>query len=96
MIPITLSYIKYYSWSARYYPFLKFGLGGVFEKVSSSDDNFTNLDPTAVATLGLKLKIHKNFSLRPELSYMFVFQRDIEEAKYNGHFISFYIGVIYK
>ncbi len=95
MFPVTLSYVKNF-WSPKYSPFIKLGAGVVFETVSSSLHTHTNLDPAFVSSLGLKSKIGNKISLRTELSYRFVLQRYIEEAKYNGHFISFCVGIMYQ
>lgn len=95
MFPVTLSYIKNF-WSAKHSPFIKLGAGIVFETVSSPLHTHTNLDPAFVGSLGLKSKMGNKISLRTELSYRFVLQRYIEEAKYNGHYISVCVGIMYQ
>jgi len=95
MIPVTLSYIRHFR-PARHSPFIKLGTGIVFEMVKRPIHSHNNLDPAFVAALGLKSRIGKRFSLRTELSYRFILQRYIEEAKYNGHFISFCVGIMYE
>ena len=96
MFPITLSYLKHFSGSPKYSPFVKLGAGVALEKVSSPLHTHTNSDPAFVASLGLESRIGKKISLRTELSYRFILQRYIEEARYNGHFISFCVGIIYE
>ena len=96
MFPITLCHIGYYPWLTKYNSFLKIGLGGVCEIVDSPGYDEVNLDPVAITTLGSKLKIDENFFIQPELSYMFIYQRYMDNAKYNGHFISFCIGIRYE
>jgi len=95
MFPITISYVKHF-WLKEYSPFVKFGAGAVWEVVKFPLYNYTNLDPTLAASFGLESKMGKKTSLRMELSYRFILQRYIENAKYNGHFVSFCVGVIWE
>jgi hypothetical protein len=92
MFPISLSYTYYFKSCNKNLYFLKFGFGGIFENVLSSP-SFSNFDPLFITSLGVDFKLNKKFSLYSQISYLFVYQKYIEKARYNGNFLILSFGI---
>ncbi|MCX7940826.1 MAG: hypothetical protein N2555_03540 [Endomicrobia bacterium] len=90
-IPLVLSYVKNFHLYNSYPVFFKTSLGVMFETISGLDIGISNYDPVFVLGLGTSLR-KKRVSLLIKITYSFVFQRYINLAKYDGHFLSFNIG----
>ncbi|MCS7228062.1 MAG: hypothetical protein NZ839_03755 [Endomicrobia bacterium] len=94
MFPMTVGYVKKFELLDRHYIFLKTSFGGILEVVGGITPAMFNYDPVFTLSFGTGLKSNK-FILRPELSYIYIFQKYIRTAKYDGNFLCFNIGLFY-
>jgi len=98
MVPITFLFV--YTMQDllhmdKFEPVFKAGMGVVPQKLTISDHSIiNNIDPALTLAVGLERYVTKRISVFMQASFLYIIQKHLPVAYYNGNFLSVSMGII--
>ncbi|MBN1417055.1 MAG: hypothetical protein JW973_18305 [Bacteroidales bacterium] len=97
MFPVSLLFVydlQNIIQTGKIRPSVKAGLGVVPQLLNMSDHTgIENVDPSVSLAIDLKGRVTDKIVVLLQVTWLHTFQKNLQEAKYNGNFLSFTLGI---